>query len=139
MLDIVESIVVMATIFIILYLIILKKKADINDYFYYNIRNVIVIKVFIKRKAKNNSYFTNKRKMMKGWDNLPKEHTFKCETHDSMKKLIEKKENAGEVKIIKCKKCCRRTINLTSIEKKLRRKENFSGKVSRYKITFKTI
>ena len=41
MLDIVESIVVMATIFIILYLIILKKKADINDYFYYNIRNVI--------------------------------------------------------------------------------------------------
>ena len=57
MLDIVESIVVMATIFIILYLIILKKKADINDYFYYNIRNVIVMKVFIKRKAKNNSYF----------------------------------------------------------------------------------
>ena len=31
MLDIVESIVVMATIFIILYLIILKKKADINE------------------------------------------------------------------------------------------------------------
>lgn len=98
MLDIVESIVVMATIFIILYLIILKKKADINDYFYYNIRNIIVMKVFIKRKAKNNSYFTNKRKMMKGWDNLPKEHTFKCETHDSMKKLIEKKRMRAKLK-----------------------------------------
>lgn len=71
--------------------------------------------------------------------NLPKEHTFKCETHDGMKKFIEKKENAGEVKIIKCKKCRWRTINLTSIEKKLGRKENFSGKVSRYKIKFKTI
>ena len=69
---------------------------------------------------------------MKGWDNLPKEHTFKCETHDSMKKLIEKKENAGEVKIIKCKKCCRRTINLTSIEKKLRRKEMGSHQTSHF-------
>ncbi len=125
--------------FIVIQFIIVKKKADINDYFFYNRMNIIFMKIFIKRKAKNYSYLTNKRKMLEGWNDLPKNCTFTCITHEVMKKYIEKMEKKGKVKIIKCKRCFFRKICLTCMEKKLGKKENFSGWVTGYKIKFRTI
>ncbi len=122
---------------LIIYFTLLKKKSDVNEYFYYTYGHKIFMKMFIRKTSKNYSYYRNKRKLLEGWDKLPKNKVFKCDTHDIMKNYIERQEQKGNLTIIRCDICMRR-LNLTRLEKKLGKKNNFSGKVTKYKIIFKT-
>lgn len=94
--------------------------------------------MFIKHEDRHILYFCNKRELLNGWNTLLTNKTFYCITHNTIKRYIEKKAKQGKIEIIYCRQC-RRKLNLTRLEKKLGKTDNFSGKVTKYKIKFKTL
>lgn len=135
---ILKDLIIISGIFAILYYIILKKKADINKYIFYTRHYRIYMRMFIKHEDRHILYFCNKRELLNGWNTLPTNKTFYCTTHNTIKRYIEKKAKQGKIEIIYCRQC-RRKLNLTRLEKKLGKTDNFSGKVTKYKIKFKTL
>ena len=113
----------------IYYCLFLKKKADINRYYYYSYRNEIHIKMWhtIFINSRKRTYEFNKIQMMKGFCNLPKGEIFKCTTHQGIINILEKREQRGQIEIIK-KEAARKTINVGCLERLLRKKAQLKKK-----------
>lgn len=109
----------------IIKIILSKSKYNINDYFYCSLNNHIYMRNN-KKEWKKHTYYTNKRKMFDNFEKLPTNRIIKCLTHKHIIKKLNLYQKRGYISDLKIYP----TIiikNIGQLERKLGKKQDFSG------------